>query len=115
MVRRASVALVERQLQPPPPFGVDERHGFGESREFTVGGMGDGQADPRFRAVGEPDPVALVERMPLELEVVEHHEDFGGRHHAEVALPGEEGGLHQCDPRAVHVTPSAAKSVDREV
>ncbi len=114
-MRRPPVALVERQLEPPAPLGVDGGNGPQKGRELAVPGVADGQAHPRFRPVGEPDPVALLERMALELEVVEQDEDVGGRHQAEVALPGQEGGLHECDPGAVHVTPSAAKSVDREV
>ncbi len=109
------VALVERGLQAAAPFGVDHGAGLTERGEHTVAGVGDRDADPGLGAVGGPDAVALLERVALELEVVEQDEHVGGRDQPEIALPGPKSGLHQCDPRAVHVSPSAAESVDREV
>ena len=104
VVRGLAVALVERGLEPPPPLGVDDGRGVGERRELAVAGVGDRDGDPGLGAVGEPEPVALVERVALELEVVEEHEDVGGRDQREEPLPGQERGLHQGHGRcaAVH-------------
>ena len=77
--------------------------------------MGDGEADPRLATPCESDPVALVVRVALELEVVEEHEDIGLGDQSEEPLPGQEGRLHQRDPRALHVSPSALRPSDREV
>lgn len=114
-----AVTLVEGDLQAPAPLRVDDRNRGGQGREpgrdLAVPGVGDRERDPGLGTVGGPDPVPLLEGVALELEVVEEDEHVRGRHQAEEALPGQEGRLHQGDAGALHESPSAAKSVDREV